>query len=170
MGSYLVDNGSLTDLLLLGGGVVLLPAWLVRTGGLPRSGVAHQQTFLKDLDAVLGAPLKLEDVEPGRYDVVFLIGGHGPMQDLAVHPTIGDLLAANLDDSTKFVGGVCHGSAGFLSAGRRYLAVQGGESSPPSPTRKRRRRPSPATRPGFSKTACVWRVPSSRRRPRGRRT
>ncbi len=38
MGSYLVDNGSLTDLLLLGGGVVLLPAWLVRTGGLPRSG------------------------------------------------------------------------------------------------------------------------------------
>ena len=40
------------------------------------------------------------------------------MQDLAVHPSIGDVLVANLDDSAKFVGGVCHGPAGFLSAHR----------------------------------------------------
>lgn len=80
--------------------------------------VARQKVFLKDLDATLSAPLKLEAVEPGRYDVVFLIGGHGPMQDLAVHPSIGAVLAANLDDPAKFVGGVCHGPAGFLSAHR----------------------------------------------------
>jgi putative intracellular protease/amidase len=80
--------------------------------------VARQKAFLKDLDTILSAPVKLEDVEPGRYDVVFLVGGHGPMQDLAVHPSIGDVLAANLDDSAKFVGGVCHGPAGFLSAHR----------------------------------------------------
>ena len=80
--------------------------------------VASQKTFLKDLDTILSAPLKLEDIEPGRYDVVFLVGGHGPMQDLAVHPTIGDVLAANLDDPARFVGGVCHGPAGFLSAHR----------------------------------------------------
>ncbi len=80
--------------------------------------VASQKTFLKDLDTILSAPLKLEDIEPGRYDVVFLVGGHGPMQDLAVHPTIGDVLAANLDDPAKFVGGVCHGPAWFLSAHR----------------------------------------------------
>jgi putative intracellular protease/amidase len=80
--------------------------------------VARQKLFLKGLGATLSAPLKLEAVEPGRYDVVFLIGGHGPMQDLAVHPTIGTVLAANLDDPAKFVGGVCHGPAGFLSAHR----------------------------------------------------
>ena len=80
--------------------------------------VARQKTFLFGLRDALKAPLKLEDVKPGQYDVVFIIGGHGPMQDLAVHPVIGALLAANLDDPTKFVGGVCHGPAGFLSAHR----------------------------------------------------
>ena len=40
------------------------------------------------------------------------------MQDLAVHPTIGDLMVANLDDPNKFVGAVCHGPASFLSAHR----------------------------------------------------
>jgi putative intracellular protease/amidase len=80
--------------------------------------VARQKTFLAGLDEVLRAPVKLEDVRPGRYDVLFIVGGHGPMQDLAVHPTIGDLLAANLDNPAKIVGGVCHGPAGFLSAHR----------------------------------------------------
>jgi putative intracellular protease/amidase len=80
--------------------------------------IARQKTFLKGLDDVLRAPVKLEDVEPGHYDVLFIVGGHGPMQDLAVHPTIGDLLAANLDNPSKIVGGVCHGPAGFLSAHR----------------------------------------------------
>jgi putative intracellular protease/amidase len=80
--------------------------------------VAGQKTFLEGLQDELGAPMRLEDVDPGRHDVVFLVGGHGPMQDLAVHPTIGDVLAANLDDPSKFVGGVCHGPAGFLSAHR----------------------------------------------------
>jgi len=49
---------------------------------------------------------------------LFVVGGHGPMQDLAVHPTISDLLAANLDDATKIVGAVCHGPAAFLPAHR----------------------------------------------------
>jgi putative intracellular protease/amidase len=40
------------------------------------------------------------------------------MQDLAVHPRIGDLLAANLDDPGRYVGGVCHGPSAFLSAHR----------------------------------------------------
>jgi putative intracellular protease/amidase len=80
--------------------------------------VASQRAFMQGLGTILTSPMKLEDAQPGRYDVVFLIGGHGPMQDLAVHPTIGGLLEATLDDPTKIVGGVCHGPAGFLSAHR----------------------------------------------------
>jgi putative intracellular protease/amidase len=80
--------------------------------------VAEQQKWLEEHQAELNNPLTLEDVEPGRYDVIFVVGGHGPMQDLAVHPSIGDLLAANLDDPDKYVGGVCHGPAAFLSAHR----------------------------------------------------
>jgi len=80
--------------------------------------IAQQKKWLDAHDAELSTPLRLEDVEPGRYEVIFIVGGHGPMQDLAVHPTIGGLLAANLDNPSKFVGGVCHGVAGFLPAHR----------------------------------------------------
>ena len=80
--------------------------------------IAQQKKWLQAHAAEFDAPLRLEDVEPGRYDVVYVVGGHGPMQDLAVHPTIGNLLVANLDDPDKYVGGVCHGPASFLSAHR----------------------------------------------------
>jgi putative intracellular protease/amidase len=80
--------------------------------------IDRQHAFLKTLGDVLTRPVKLEDVTPGQYDVLFVIGGHGPMQDLAVHPTIGELYAANLDDPSKIVGGVCHGPASFLPAHR----------------------------------------------------
>lgn len=80
--------------------------------------VARQQAYLKSLKEVLDAPLKLEEVQASTSDVAFLVGGHGPMQDMAVHPSIGDILATHLDDPAKIVASVCHGPAGFLSAHR----------------------------------------------------
>ena len=80
--------------------------------------IDRQRAFLKTVSDVLAKPVKLEDATPGQYDVLFVVGGHGPMQDLAVHPTLGELYAANLDDPAKIVGGVCHGPASFLSAHR----------------------------------------------------
>ena len=40
------------------------------------------------------------------------------MQDMAVHPTLGAVLVAMLDDSRKVVAAVCHGPAGLLTASR----------------------------------------------------
>lgn len=80
--------------------------------------VDAQKKFLVDLQDRLAAPDDLNLVRPGAYDVVFVVGGHGPMQDLAVNPAIGAILAANLDDPNKIVGAVCHGPASFLSAAR----------------------------------------------------
>ena len=40
------------------------------------------------------------------------------MQDLAVHPTVGDLFRDVLDNQDKILAAVCHGPAAFLSAHR----------------------------------------------------
>jgi len=83
-----------------------------------KDAVAHQLAYIKANERARSAPARPEDMRAEDFDVVFIVGGHGPMQDLAVHPTIGDLLAAMLDDPNKVVSAVCHGSAGFLSAHR----------------------------------------------------
>ena len=47
---------------------------------------------------------------------MFVVGGHGPMQDLAVDPDIGGLIGAFLGNPDKILAAVCHGPASFLSA------------------------------------------------------
>ncbi|MFJ5049847.1 type 1 glutamine amidotransferase domain-containing protein [Streptomyces sp. NPDC088719] len=63
----------------------------------------------------LRRPVALEDVDPDAYDAVFYPGGHGPMEDLAVDPASGRLLARVLA-SGKPLGVVCHGPAALLAA------------------------------------------------------
>ena len=86
--------------------------------GNDQGTVDAQVAYLKQLEGVLNTTVHLEDANPASYDVVFVVGGHGPMQDLAVHPTIGDFLAAMLDNPNKIVAAVCHGPASFLTAHR----------------------------------------------------
>jgi putative intracellular protease/amidase len=62
-------------------------------------------------------PLPLEDVDSAllqTYDAVFYAGGHGPMEDLAVHAASGRLLV-NALASGKPLGIVCHGPAALLA-------------------------------------------------------
>ncbi|WP_405359121.1 type 1 glutamine amidotransferase domain-containing protein [Kitasatospora sp. NBC_00085] len=67
--------------------------------------------------AGLRHPVKLEEVDLADYDAVFYPGGHGPMEDLAVDPVSGRLLADTLA-SGKPLGVVCHGPAALLAATR----------------------------------------------------
>lgn len=76
----------------------------------------EQQNYLDKLADKFASPLKLEDMRAADWDVVFQVGGHGPMQDLAVHPTVGQLYADVLADDNKILAAVCHGPAAFLSA------------------------------------------------------
>ncbi len=80
--------------------------------------VAQQEEYLKKVADLLASPKRLEDAQAASYDAVFLVGGHGPMQDMAVNSSIGTLLADMLDEPQKTVAAVCHGPAGFLSAHR----------------------------------------------------
>jgi putative intracellular protease/amidase len=80
--------------------------------------VKEQQDYMKGIGSVLTSPMRVEDINPDKFDVIFLVGGHGPMQDMAVHSTIGAVLVAMLDNSRKIVAAVCHGPAGFFTASR----------------------------------------------------
>jgi putative intracellular protease/amidase len=86
-----------------------------RVGGEQRA--AELRAGLEAMADRLAAPERLEDVSADDYDGVFIPGGHGPMEDLAVSTELGDLLASMLGDD-KVVAAVCHGPAAFLSATR----------------------------------------------------
>jgi putative intracellular protease/amidase len=81
-----------------------------------QAAVDSQKAYLDSLKSELENPLVLGEVDPADYDVMFVVGGHGPMQDLAVDPDIGRLMVAILGDQNKIVAAVCHGPASFLSA------------------------------------------------------
>lgn len=66
--------------------------------------------------ARLNATLLLRHMKPSDFDAVFLPGGHGPMFDLAVDPTLKALIA-EFWTAGKVVGSVCHGPAGLLDVG-----------------------------------------------------
>ncbi len=78
---------------------------------------AELRAYLESVKDLLESPARLEDADPAAYDAVFIPGGHGPMQDLAVNPDVARILAALLPDSSKVVASLCHGPAAFLAAG-----------------------------------------------------
>ena len=51
----------------------------------------------------------------GRYDVVAIPGGHGPVEDLYKDPDMGRVLEA-AEGAGKIIAPVCHGPAALLSA------------------------------------------------------
>jgi len=75
---------------------------------------AHARAVL-DAAPELRSPVAIEDVDLAVVDAVYVPGGHGPMQDLAVDAASGALLAAVLHAGTP-LGVVCHGAAALLAA------------------------------------------------------
>jgi len=80
--------------------------------------VASQKQYLEDMRGRLESTMPISDLDASALDLVFVVGGHGPMQDLAVDPNLSDLFNAILDDPAKILAAVCHGPASFLSAHR----------------------------------------------------
>jgi putative intracellular protease/amidase len=78
--------------------------------------VDSQVEYLDTVKDELENTLVLATVDPSDYDAIFVVGGHGPMQDLAVDPNIGPILGTFLTNRNKVVAAVCHGPASFLSA------------------------------------------------------
>lgn len=73
------------------------------------------RAYLDSISAQLSTPIALEDANPDDYDLVFVPGGHGPMEDLATSSSFGGLLAG-FTALGKPVAAVCHGPAALLPA------------------------------------------------------
>jgi len=82
------------------------------------AAAADQRAYLDGIRDELEATVAIEDLDVRPFDVVFVPGGHGPMEDLAVHAPTGRLLTQALDDDMKLVAAVCHGPAALLAAER----------------------------------------------------
>jgi putative intracellular protease/amidase len=83
--------------------------------------------FINDPDAQrkLDATLRLADVEPGRYDAVYFVGGKGAMFDFPGNADIARIAGA-IAARGGVVGAVCHGPAALLDvpgAGGRSLVA-----------------------------------------------
>lgn len=79
--------------------------------------------YIDDHSDILGNPTPLSDVRAADYDATLLVGGHGPMEDLAHDPDMGRVLG-DFDAAGKIIAPLCHGPAGLLSAnkpGGRWL-------------------------------------------------
>lgn len=71
--------------------------------------------YLEIIEEQLRSPHDLNEVSAVDYDLVFVPGGHGPMEDLAASPTFGALVL-EFTRQHKPVAAVCHGPAALLPA------------------------------------------------------
>jgi putative intracellular protease/amidase len=84
--------------------------------------------FLRDEEAMkwIAHAVLLENVHAADFDLVFLVGGHGAMWDLANNALLKQLLE-DFNSACKPIGAVCHGVAGLLilQNGQGELLIKG---------------------------------------------
>jgi putative intracellular protease/amidase len=139
--------------------------------GNDAAAVQSHKTYIASMKSKLESSSALGSIDPADFDVVFIVGGHGPMQDLAVDPDIGGLIAAVLRDENKILASICHGQASFLSAHDGMVnGSLGAAPLPPSAIRRKPWPPSPEMPRGCWKIVSASPERTTWRSRRGRRT
>lgn len=90
-------------------------------GGEDRAAALKKS--LEELRPTLAGAIALEGVDADDFDLMFVPGGHGPMEDLATDERFGELLRRFVD-AEKVIAMVCHAPAALLPAfasGGRWL-------------------------------------------------
>jgi putative intracellular protease/amidase len=75
-----------------------------------------QEDFLADpgISAQLANTTKLDDVDPARYDAIYLVGGHGTMWDFPDSKRL-DEVGRSVYEAGGVVSAVCHGPSGLVN-------------------------------------------------------
>jgi putative intracellular protease/amidase len=83
--------------------------------------------FKHDISAMgnLMVSIRLAEVRPDEYDLVFIPGGHGPMWDLVNSRTLKSILES-FNRQGKPIAAVCHGVAGLLAMEENGFPVLAG--------------------------------------------
>lgn len=83
-------------------------------GGSVEAGQAIAD-YIASIGDELSNVKALDDLDPAEFDLLFLPGGHGPMEDLAASTSFGAMVRT-FADAGKPVSAVCHGPAALLPA------------------------------------------------------
>lgn len=83
-------------------------------GGSAETGQAIAD-YIHSIADELNAVKDLDTLDPADFDILFIPGGHGPMEDLAVSTKFGAMTRAFFE-AGKPVAAVCHGPAALLAA------------------------------------------------------
>jgi putative intracellular protease/amidase len=79
--------------------------------------VDFQREYLDrdEIKSVLANPARLEDLDPSDYDIVFVPGGFGVLEDVGDNPVVGKVMAA-MYAQDKVVATICSGASSLLGA------------------------------------------------------
>lgn len=91
----------------------------VQGGEPPQEGFDRddpvQREFLEEEHERLQSTPKASEVDPGRYDAIFFVGGHGTMWDFPDSEAL-TRAAVDIYERGGVVSSVCHGPAGLVNA------------------------------------------------------
>jgi putative intracellular protease/amidase len=78
---------------------------------------ADDRRFMKDKAAMakFKNSKKISEIDPGKYDVIFMAGGWGAAYDLAQSDELA-VVVTKANAADKILGSVCHGALGLVSA------------------------------------------------------
>ena len=82
-----------------------------------QSSVDFQREYLDraEIRSALADPARLEDVDPAEYDVVFVPGGFGVLEDVGDNPIVGKVIS-EISAQNRIVATLCSGASALLGA------------------------------------------------------
>lgn len=108
------DAGADVTLASIAGGPIPIDPRSLQPQGDTETSVTRYRADA-DLQALVAATPRFDNIDDNAFDAVFLPGGHGTMVDYPRSKALADLVARRLADG-RLIAAVCHGPAALVAA------------------------------------------------------